>query len=239
MQPLPPLVLIPGNLCDERLWTHVLQRLSRLADCRTVSWGVDESSASAAAERILEEAPASFALAGMSMGGSVALEICAQAPHRVERLALISCQPRGDSKAGAKARSDLLSYANAYGMSALVKDRLWSSYVHTKRQADQQLLDTVVAMAECAGVQAYEAQHKLLASRRDHAVTLASLSVPVAVISGDSDLLCTPAQHDEMMALARFGRRTEVPDCGHMSPLEDPVAVANSLASWMVPASVG
>lgn len=233
MRRLPPLILLPGTLCDERLWVDVLPQLNGLTDCQTVTWGSAECSVSAAAERILREAPPSFAIAGMSMGGSVALELCAQAPHRVEALALISCQPRGDSKEGADARSTFLSYAAEFGMSALIRERLWPNYVHSTRLSDQALLDAVCAMAERAGILSYQSQHRLLASRRDHSATLASLQVPVAIVSGDSDLLCTPAQQVEMLTMSRFARSTEIKKCGHLSPLEDPGSVSTALCSWL------
>nr|CBA30065.1 hypothetical protein Csp_A15290 [Curvibacter putative symbiont of Hydra magnipapillata] len=229
----PPLVLIPGTLCDERLWVDVLPQLTTLTECQTVNWCAKELSASDAASRILNQAPATFALAGMSMGGSIALEICAQAPHRVEGLALVSCQARGDSRVGAETRSKLVEYATQFGLGTLVRDKLWPLYVHQSRLNDQSLLEAVIAMAERAGMQSYKSQGQLLASRSDHLKTLASLTVPVAIVAGDSDLLCTPIHQAEMMSVSRNGKRTEIQNCGHMSPLEHPQSVLSALSTWL------
>ena len=90
--PSPPrggtLVLLPGLVCDRAAWEPVLPRLGAFVDCRDPRDGPD-SSLGAMAERVLAAAPASFALAGHSMGGRVALEIMRRAPQRVERLALL------------------------------------------------------------------------------------------------------------------------------------------------------
>lgn len=233
MRPVPHLVFIPGTLCDERLWTGVLSKLNGLTDFQTINWSLKDTSASEAAQRILSEVPSTFALVGMSMGGSVALEICAQAAHRVEALALVSCQPRGDFNTGAAARSELLSYAEKFGISLLVRERLWPRYVHPSRLMDHALLETVMSMAERAGIFSYRSQLRLLTSRRDHVSTLASLTVPVAVVAGDNDLFCPPPLQAEMMSKLRFGTRTEIGECGHMSPLERPESVAAALSAWL------
>jgi pimeloyl-ACP methyl ester carboxylesterase len=51
----------------------------------------------AMAARVLAQAPARFALAGLSMGGYVAFEILRQAPERVSRLALLDTTAAPDS----------------------------------------------------------------------------------------------------------------------------------------------
>jgi pimeloyl-ACP methyl ester carboxylesterase len=48
----------------------------------------------AIAQRILAAAPPRFALAGLSMGGYIALEIMRQAPERVAKLALLDTPAR-------------------------------------------------------------------------------------------------------------------------------------------------
>ena len=49
------------------------------------------------AENVLAHAPPRFALAGLSMGGIVAMEIVRQAPERVSRLALMDTNPLAEA----------------------------------------------------------------------------------------------------------------------------------------------
>lgn len=49
------------------------------------------------AERVLNDAPDRFALAGVSMGGMVAMTIMRLAPERVTRLALFDTNARADT----------------------------------------------------------------------------------------------------------------------------------------------
>ena len=100
-------MLLPGLLCDAALWRHQVETLTDLAEV-TVGDLTRDDSIRAMAERILAEAPKTFALAGLSMGGYVAQEIMRQAPERVERLALFDTNARADTEAQVATRKDLI-----------------------------------------------------------------------------------------------------------------------------------
>lgn len=81
-----PLVMVPGLGSDAAVWERTIQALGTAAECRVGDTLSDDSLAGMAA-RILAAAPQRFSLAGLSMGGMVALEVMRAAPHRVARLA--------------------------------------------------------------------------------------------------------------------------------------------------------
>src|SRR5579863_8070586 len=91
---MPALVLIPGLLCDQRLWNSQMQVLKEYVDI-TVADITEQDTISAMAEAVLEHAPNNFALAGFSLGSQVALEIMRIAQGRVRRLALLSATQGG------------------------------------------------------------------------------------------------------------------------------------------------
>jgi pimeloyl-ACP methyl ester carboxylesterase len=103
-----PLLLLPGHVCDYAVWALVLPHLAGHADCRIPEFS-DEPSLPAMAGHVLAGAPATFALAGHSMGGRVALEVIRQAPERVERLALLDtgCQALGGGQWRGRAHAPL------------------------------------------------------------------------------------------------------------------------------------
>ena len=82
-----PLLLIPGMMCDARLYQRQIEHFSLernvMVACTTRGERIEEI-----ASAILLESPHKFALAGLSMGGIVAMEVFRQAPDRVTRLAL-------------------------------------------------------------------------------------------------------------------------------------------------------
>jgi len=85
----PPLVLLPGLLCDFAVWEDQRARFGQQFACQVPDYGTLDT-LTAMAEHVLRHAPADrFNLAGHSMGGRVALEVARLAPERVLRLALM------------------------------------------------------------------------------------------------------------------------------------------------------
>ncbi len=91
----PPLLLIPpGMMCDGRLFAP--PQIAAFSGTRAVQVAPLDAhdTVQALAADILAGAPEQFALAGLSMGGIVAMEVLRQAPpERVERLALLDTNP--------------------------------------------------------------------------------------------------------------------------------------------------
>ena len=105
------LVLLPGLLNDARLWQHQITALAEYADI-TVADLTRGDSIAALAEDVLARAPAGpFALAGLSMGGYVALEIMRKAPERVLALALLDTSARPDTEESRANRERLIAPA--------------------------------------------------------------------------------------------------------------------------------
>jgi pimeloyl-ACP methyl ester carboxylesterase len=87
-----PLVLIPGMMCDAQLFGPQIVAFSgrRTLICAPIS---GRTSVEDLATDVLTNAPDRFALAGLSMGGIVAMEIMRKAPARIERIALMDTNP--------------------------------------------------------------------------------------------------------------------------------------------------
>ena len=109
-----PLLLLPGLMCDARLWGPVQERLWALVPERDRYAGAHVAALRGArnapdlAARLLRHAPPRFALAGAALGAMVALEMVAQAPERITRLALLAGDARPDALEKAPARFRLL-----------------------------------------------------------------------------------------------------------------------------------
>ncbi len=67
-----------------------------LADITVMAEHHRRTDIGAIAVAILAAAPERFALAGLSFGGYISLEIMRRAPHRVDRLALLNTTARDD-----------------------------------------------------------------------------------------------------------------------------------------------
>lgn len=226
-----PLLLLPGTLCDARVWGPVSARLGH-PDTRTPALlGADTPQAMAAL--LLRDAPPRFSLAGFSLGAVVALEIAAQAPERVRRLALISGNAHPDPADSVARRQALLAAVRADGMRAVVERSLWPHYVAASRREDAKLRDLIIAMAEGLGAGALEAQNGIAIHRADSRPRLAALGMPVLAVAGAEDAVCPPSRSREIAGAAPHGCAVILDGVGHFVPLEAPAALAAHLSEFL------
>lgn len=224
-------ILLPGLLCDADLWEAQRRTLEGTHDVRIADLTLDDS-IEAMARRTLEIAPPRFSLAGLSMGGYVALEIMRQAPERVKRLALLDTSARPDTAEQARRRRGLISLAKM-GKFKGVTPRLLPMLLHPDRLSEEKLTRIVMDMAERVGQAAFLRQQTAILGRTDSRPHLAAIACPTLVLCGRQDAL-TPVELAEEMAAGISDARLEiVEDCGHLSTLERPEQTNRALRSWL------
>jgi pimeloyl-ACP methyl ester carboxylesterase len=228
----PVLLLLPGLLCDARLWRDQVTALGDRVQCVVADLTRDETVA-AMAGRALEAAPGRlpFAVCGLSMGGYVAMEIMRAAPERVTRLALFDTSARPDTEEQSRRRRALLALSES-GMFRGVTPRLLPQLLHPDNLAGP-LGQEVMAMADRVGRAAFHRQQRAIMSRPDSRPGLPAIAVPTLVGVGEDDALTPPHLAEEMAALIPGARLARIPQAGHLPPMERPEAVTTLLAEWL------
>ncbi len=226
-----PLVLLPGLLCDPRLWAHQSEALSDIADVTVADMTRDDSMAGMA-RRALDAAPERFALAGLSMGGYVALEIMRQAPERVTRLALLDTGSRADTPEQTTRRRDLISLADR-GEFKAVSPRLLPLFIHEGRLEDAALVADIAAMADAVGKEAFLRQQHAFMTRPDRRPARPGSAGPPVGLGGRQDDLTPPELSEEMASLIPSADLVMVEACGHLSTMERPDEVNAAMRSWL------
>jgi pimeloyl-ACP methyl ester carboxylesterase len=227
-----PLVLVPGLLCDRELWAPQIEDLADTAAAWIPDTTRHESFRDMAAALLSEAPPGTFALAGLSMGGYLALEVVRQAPQRVRALALLDTNARADTPERRQSRLDFIALAER-GRFLGVTDALLPLLVHPDRLGDAALVATIKRMAKAIGPQAFIRQERAIMGRIDSRPHLGSIRCPTLVLCGREDRL-TPLENHVEMADAIPGARLEViDDCGHLSTLERPDAVNAAMRAWL------
>jgi pimeloyl-ACP methyl ester carboxylesterase len=222
--------LVPGAGCTERLWAAQLPELSAIADVHHVEHRRSEDVVELAAAA-LAALPPRFALAGMSMGGMVALEITRQAPDRVERLALLNTRARAETPEEQAARPRIIAMAERDGIEPLI-DFAWPRMASERRRDDRELRATFEEMMRDTGVEGIVRQQRVLLSVPGYESLLASIRVPTLVLASAGDL-AAPADEALAMAEAIPGAQFVTVEGGHLSPLEAPADVTAALLRWM------
>lgn len=226
-------LLLPGMMCDARLWTHQVTALCAAGHTVTIpnlSRGVTVQEMAAA---ILATAPPSFALAGLSMGGILAFEIWRQAQRRVERLALLDTTPHAELEHRRRLRNGEIERAMHGGLLALIEDELKPRYLASRNRHDLALRAQITSMAMNLGAVVFRNQALALRDRPDSTPMLSGIDVPTLVLCGREDDLCPLGVHLLLAESIPTADLVILSDCGHLPPLERPLMVSQCLLTWL------
>lgn len=226
-----PLVLIPGLLCTARLFQAQSQRF-QASRAVIVPDHRRQASVELIAADILGQVPAEFALAGLSMGGYIALEIMRQARGRVTRLALIDTNARADTDEQKVVRRRLIELGHNEGVRK-VQQALLSRLVHPDVRANKALVEDILRMADDTGADAHERQQTAIMGRPDSRPSLSGIHVPTLIVVGREDAITPVELAEEMRDAIAGSRMVVVESCGHLSTMEQPDKVGDEMERWL------
>lgn len=226
-----PLLLIPGLLCDAALWLHQRRVLAGQRRVQMIDHSTSGSIV-ALATTILRAAPPRFAIAGLSMGGYIVLEVARQAPDRVVRLALLDTNAHDDPPEAQERRQGQIEEAEAGRFDAVVESLL-PALIAPANLSHPEVAGTMRAMAHRAGPAVFIRQQRAIMARRDQQALLPQLPMPTLVLCGALDALTPPAKHEQMAAALPNAQLVIVPGAGHLAPLEAPEPVTQAMLEWL------
>lgn len=226
-----PIMLVPGLASSPRIFSAVMPDLWRFGPVTVANHSRDANMV-LIARRILAEAPPRFALVGHSMGGAIAFELMRQAPERVAKLALINTYARPGTPEFSDFCSGWIAEVRRGGYHAVV-ERMFADAVHPSRVGDVGLKRAVIEMADHVGPDGFVRQLEAIMTRADSRATLAEIKCPTLVLTGDTDNSIPKLLSTEIAKGIPGARLVIVPNCGHLSPLEQPRAIADELVEWL------
>lgn len=224
-----PLVLIPGMMCDARMWGTIPDALP----CPVIHHIPDGAETMAdLAAAVLDHAPPRFALAGLSMGGILAMEVLRKAPDRVVRLALLDTNPLAERPEVQARRGPQIARALSGGLAAVMRDEMKPNYL-ADGAGKEAILDLCMDMALTLGPETFARQSRALRHRADQTATLAAFTGPALVLMGEDDRLCPRDRHDLMASLMPQSRLAVIQGAGHLPPLERPQDTLTEILTWL------
>lgn len=226
-----PLLLLPGMMCDARLFAPQIAAFSgsRVVHCAPLG---AHGTIQALAAEVLAQAPPRFALAGLSMGGIVAMEVLRQAPARIAGLALLDTNPKAELAEVRARREPQIAKVSEGRLAQVMRDEMKPNYL-TDGPRRSEILDLCMEMALALGPEVFVNQSRALAGRPDQQDTLRSYGGPALVLCGRDDALCPVARHELMADLLPEATLTIIEGAGHLPTLEQPQETNAALARWL------
>lgn len=225
-----PLILLPGMMCDARIFAGQIAPLSRdraVMIAPLVGERVEEM-----ASAVLDSAPARFALAGLSLGGIVAMELLRRAPERITRVALMDTTPLNETPQEAAAREPQIIAARTGRFDEVMREQVLTPLLRAGPHKAAQLA-YLMEMAHDLGPEAFVRQSRALQRRRDQQPTLRKVRQPALILCGEEDRLTPLKRHEFMSELVPYAQLRVIEEAGHLSVLDQPDAVTAALQEWM------
>ncbi|QPH55506.1 alpha/beta fold hydrolase [Pontivivens ytuae] len=219
------LILVPGHLCDARLYAPQLERFPEA----TVAEVTQDDSIAGMADRLLARAPERFAIAGLSMGGMVAMQVMATAPERVTGACLIATDPTPARNKEKAWRAEQQAAVRAQGLGTFIDTFSNAFFAHDPEVAAR-LGAPVRAMMADTPEAIYRRQSTALDTRPDLRPAMAACPVPTQIVVGSEDRICPPKLHHALADTMPDATLTVIEGCGHLASLERADIVSAAIA---------
>ena len=226
------LVMVPGMMCDERIFSP---QIAGLSDQIEVTFANISSfpSVEELASDVLKKAPQTFALLGHSMGGIVAMEMYSQEPERIERLVLMDTNPKAELEEMQLRREPQINAVRDGKLLNVMRDEMKPNYLAESENQDA-VLGICMDMAMSLGPDVFINQSRALQTRQDQQSTLSSIDIPVLIMCGSEDKLCTLERHELMHNMISNSELKIIYNAGHMPTLEQPNETTEVLKQWLM-----
>lgn len=183
---------------------------------------------------VVEEAGGgSFHVAGVSLGGAVALELALAHADRVRTLTMCCSGARIGTPAG---WADRAAGVRAGGTASLVAASAarWFApgFPERRQRVVARALDALIGVDDESYARCAEAL-----ARFDRSAASAAVSVPTLLVSGGYDEVTPPASVRELAAVLPRSTHVTLEPAGHLAPLEAPAEVAALVRDHLGPSA--
>ncbi len=240
----PVVLFIHGFPHNKSLWSGQLAALQTSARCIAPDLrGFGESDAGEPysveqyaddmAQLLGELYVESAVVAGLSMGGYVALAMWRRHPKLVRALVLADTRAGADHEEGKRKRDDMIAMAQSKGVAAVADAHITGMLGKSTREKSPELVASVYTMLAATPLEGVVGGLQAMRDRPDSIPVLATIDVPVLIIVGDEDVL-TPPKESRLMHDSIAGSVLEViPGAGHLSNVEQPARFSQSLVGFL------
>ncbi|MGB5820948.1 MAG: alpha/beta hydrolase [Saonia sp.] len=168
-------------------------------------------------------------IVGMSMGGSITLNISRRYPDIVKSMTAIHTSAIVDTDEDKNKRDITITAIKNGGLNDFIDrfaDRLLSP------NASDDIRKMYISLMKEASKEVVIAGYTAIRNRPDEFKNLKKLKIPVLVIAGKDDIGSSPKEMKEMADAIPNSTFKVISDCGHVAPLEKPQELNKFLLQW-------
>ncbi|PVA11285.1 alpha/beta hydrolase [Pelagivirga sediminicola] len=225
------LVLLPDVMCDARLYGPQLAAFSK-THAVTVAPVTGGDRVEEVASNLLDVLPRKFALAGLGLGATVAMELLRRAPDRVARIALMGANVFAETPQTAADMEPIIIKGRAGNIGGVV-DGLLGQSVMARGPMRGEIMALVRDMADHLGADIIIRQIRAMQRRRDYQAELRRCKVPALVLCGAHDGAAAVKRNSFLSDLIPYAQLSVIDGAGHLPSLEQPDATTDALLAWL------
>ena len=224
--------LIPGLMCDERLWTRLKPYLENTYEL--IHLEIPLTSNFDEIIKILDDKidEDKINLFGFSFGAYISSYYAVNNPKKVKRLFLNAGTPSIMTEKEIEKRNNMLEMMNNFGFQGISSKKV-ASLLEESNQTDQDMISIIENMYSDLGKDVYVSQMKTINNRIPLENDLINLNIPIKMFYSSNDRLLNyksldnfKKEHNNITKIARVGT-------SHMIPLEMPKLLSEEIISWM------
>jgi pimeloyl-ACP methyl ester carboxylesterase len=225
------LVLLPDIMCDARVFGPQLAAFSK-THAITVAPITGGDRVEEIASNLLDVLPRRFALAGLALGASVAMEIVRRAPDRVTRVALMNTSAFAETPQSAANFEPVITKARAGNLQGFASGILPPETLAPGAMRAE-VMALVHDMADHLGKETVIRQARAMQRRRDYQAVLRKIKMPTLVLCGAHDGAAPIKRHKFLADLIPYAELSVIEGAGRLPTLEQPDATTDALMAWM------
>jgi pimeloyl-ACP methyl ester carboxylesterase len=238
----PAVVLLHGFPLDHRMWSGQIESLSS-AGHRVIApdfrgFGQSLPEGPFTMESLADDVHAlveqigviPFVLAGLSMGGYVALAYARKYPGSLRGLMLLDTKAEPDTAEGREGRGKMIQLVRDKGSRA-VGDAMQPKLLAANANPD--VVNRLREMTDATSPITIEHALVAMRDRPDHTGMLPSIQAPTLVITGDADAITPPAMCQTMQRAIPHSQLAIIRNSGHMTTMEEPEQVNDAMREFL------
>jgi len=240
------LLLVHGFPLDRTMWNPVIELLA--GECRLIApdlrgYGettlgqVDESlgvpmrmyadDLAGLLKAMQVDGPVVYC--GFSMGGYIGWQFVSHHAERLRALAMIDTRAAADADDARAMRLKMAKHVNEWGAERVAEAMLPKLFAAHELESNSEIVERTKATIGACDPRAIAAAQRGMAARPDMRPLLGEIKTPAVAVVGEEDILTTPAEMAAMVAAMPDAKLTQIAGAGHMTPIENPTAVAAAL----------